>query len=147
MRVLIQRVLEANVVIEGQVHNSIKNGLVLFVGFTNTDDISVVDRVINKINGLRILEDSNQKMNVSINDGHIEILSISQFTLYASVKKGKRPSFDLAAKPEVATKLYDYFNEELSKLFIVKTGIFQADMKVSLVNDGPLTIMIDSDEL
>ena len=117
------------------------------VGFCSEDDDSMLDKVCNKIANLRIFEDENQKMNLSALDLHLEVLSISQFTLYADVKKGRRPSFDKAMKQDEARVLYNKFNECMSKYLPCKTGIFQADMKIELLNDGPVTIIVDSENL
>ena len=148
MRVVLQRVREASVEINGICHGEIKKGFLLLVGITHEDTQIITEKMANKIANLRIFEDENEKMNLSLVDIEGEILSISQFTLYADSKKGRRPGFEKSAKPELAEPLYDNFNEELHKLgFSVKTGIFGADMKVSLLNDGPVTIILDSDEL
>ena len=148
MRVVLQRVREASVEINGICHGEIKKGFLLLVGITHEDTQIITEKMANKIANLRIFEDENEKMNLSLVDIEGEILSISQFTLYADSKKGRRPGFEKSAKPELAEPLYDNFNEELHKLgFNVKTGIFGADMKVSLLNDGPVTIILDSDEL
>ena len=133
--------------VNNKVNGSINKGYVLLVGFTHGDTTDIVDKMINKILNLRIFEDENDKMNLSIKDINGSILSISQFTLYADSKKGNRPSFINAMKPDEASKLYDYFNQELSKYIEVNTGIFGSDMKVEIYNDGPVTIILDSDEL
>lgn len=147
MIVVVQRVKNASVTIDNEVYNEIGQGLLLLVGFGENDDTTMLDKVANKISGLRIFEDSEGKMNLSALDLKLEVLSISQFTLYADVKKGRRPSFDKAKKADEAKYLYEEFNKVLSQYLPVKTGIFQADMKVSLVNDGPVTIIVDSDKL
>ena len=147
MRVIVQRSKNSKVTIDNKVNGSIDHGFVLLVGFTHGDTTDIVDKMINKILNLRIFEDENDKMNLSIKDINGSILSISQFTLYADSKKGNRPSFINAMKPDEASKLYDYFNQELSKYIEVNTGIFGADMKVEIYNDGPVTIILDSDEL
>ena len=147
MRILIQRSKNSKVTIDGKVNGSIDHGFVILVGFTEGDNKQIVDKMIDKVINLRIFEDENEKMNLSINDVGGSILSISQFTLYANCKEGRRPSFVSALNPDEATKLYDYFNEELKKLIHTETGIFGADMKVEIYNDGPVTIMLDSDEI
>ena len=147
MKVVVQRSKNSKVTINNKVNGSIDKGYVLLVGFTHGDTTDIVDKMINKILNLRIFEDENDKMNLSIKDINGSILSISQFTLYADAKKGNRPSFINAMKPDEASKLYDYFNQELSKYIEVNTGIFGADMKVEIYNDGPVTIILDSDEL
>ena len=147
MKVVVQRSKKSKVTINNKVNGSINKGYVLLVGFTHGDTTDIVDKMINKILNLRIFEDENDKMNLSIKDIDGSILSISQFTLYADSKKGNRPSFINAMKPDEASKLYDYFNQELSKYIEVNTGIFGSDMKVEIYNDGPVTIILDSDEL
>ncbi len=146
MRVVIQRVNEASVTIDNKVYNSINNGFMVLVGFTEGDNSLDIDYIVKKIVNLRIFDDENGVMNKSILDTNGSILSISQFTLYANTKKGNRPSYIDALKGELSTKLYDEFNEKLNEIVPTKTGIFGADMKVSLVNDGPVTIIIDSKE-
>lgn len=148
MRAVIQRVKEADVKIDGKVHGQIEKGYMILVGFKESDDHQIIDRLVDKIIHLRVFEDENQKMNRSLLDVEGSILSISQFTLYADCRKGRRPSFIDAAKPDISSPLYDYFNQALRNQGIhVETGIFGADMKVSLINDGPVTIVLDSDEL
>ena len=148
MRVVIQNVNRASCTIDHKIVGEISRGFCLFVGFTHDDTKQRVDRMVNKLISLRLFNDSNGKTNLSLSDVHGEILSISQFTLYASVKDGRRPSFVNAMKPEEASNLYDYFNESLKKMGVkVETGVFGADMKIVLENDGPFTIIIDSEEL
>ena len=145
MRILIQRVSEAKVTIDNQIQGSIQRGLVLLIGIGNDDLEEDASWLIRKIIQMRIFNDEDDKMNLSIQDIAGEFLVISQFTLHASTKKGNRPSFIDAARPEVAIPLYEYFLEELKNSQLkVETGIFGADMKVQLVNDGPVTIWIDS---
>jgi len=146
MRILVQRSLESSVSVNNEIVGSIDNGLVLLVGFTSGDDSSKIDYLINKVINLRIFDDENGIMNKSILDVGGSILSISQFTLYADTKKGNRPSYINALGGDEATKLYDEFNEKLSKHVKVETGIFGADMKVSITNDGPVTILLESRE-
>ncbi|NLC34120.1 MAG: D-tyrosyl-tRNA(Tyr) deacylase [Erysipelothrix sp.] len=146
MRVLVQKVSKASVKIEQEVYNSIGDGLLLFVGFSIDDHHTIIDKMVEKLIKLRILEDEHGKINNGILESNLEILSISQFTLYAATKKGRRPSFSMSANPEVAREYYDYFNEQLNNHIPVKTGQFQADMQVELINDGPFTIMLDSEE-
>ncbi len=147
MKVLVQRSKNSKVTIDGKVNGQIDHGYVLLVGFTNGDNETIIDKMINKILNLRIFEDENEKMNLSILDTKGSILSISQFTLYANAKEGRRPSFTNALNPTDASKLYDIFNEKLRSQIHTETGIFGADMKVEIYNDGPVTIMLDSDEL
>lgn len=144
MRVVIQRVSNANVKIDNKKYNEINSGLMILVGFTDGDNESDIDYCVKKIVNLRIFDDENGIMNKSILDVGGSILSISQFTLYADTKKGNRPSYIKALKGEYSTKLYDEFNIKLNKLVETKTGIFGADMKIELTNDGPVTIIIDS---
>lgn len=146
MKVVIQRVKEASVTINNKVYNSINNGFMVLVAFTEGDNSLDIDYIVKKIVNLRVFDDENGVMNKSILDTNGSILSISQFTLYANTKKGNRPSYIDALKGELSTKLYDEFNEKLNEIVLTKTGIFGADMKVSLVNDGPVTIIINSKE-
>ncbi|MDE6475768.1 MAG: D-tyrosyl-tRNA(Tyr) deacylase [Erysipelotrichaceae bacterium] len=148
MRVVLQRVANANVCVEGKVIGEIQQGFLLLVGITHEDSKADVEKMAKKCVELRIFEDEEGKMNKSIFDIGGEILSISQFTLYADCQKGRRPSFVKAAPRELAQDLYHLFNEALKSYQIpVQTGKFGADMKVSLLNDGPITILLDSDEL
>lgn len=148
MRVVLQVVKNASVTIDEKIYSQINEGFLLLVGFNNEDNEEVVRKVIDKIISLRVFMDENGKTNLAFLDLDKEILCVSQFTLYADIKKGRRPSFINAMRPENATKLYDYCLEYLrSKVNKVEGGVFGADMKVSLVNDGPFTLMIDSKEL
>lgn len=147
MRVVIQRVSRASCMVEGKITGQIGQGLCLFVGFCQEDDESILPKVIRKIVNLRIFSDEEGKMNLSVLSVGGKILSISQFTLYASLAKGMRPGFSLAAKADKARGLYEKFNELLADQIEVQTGIFQADMKIDLLNDGPVTILLDSAEL
>ena len=147
MRILVQRSNYASVSIDNKIVGEIPSGLVLLVGFTNTDTEETIDYLINKVVNLRIFEDENEKMNLSLLDVKGSILSISQFTLYANCAEGRRPSFVDAMKPDEASKLYDLFNEKISKIVHTETGIFGADMKVEIYNDGPVTIILDSKEI
>ena len=146
MRIVLQRVTEASVKIDNQVKGQIDQGFLILVGIENEDEKSDADWLIQKINGLRVFADQEGKMNLSIQDVNGSILLISQFTLFASTKKGNRPSYIQAARPEIAIPLYTYFTEQLKiqSQLNVETGVFGADMKVSLINDGPVTISIDS---
>jgi D-tyrosyl-tRNA(Tyr) deacylase len=146
MRVVIQRVLEASVVVDEKVVGSIKNGLLVLLGIEDADTQDDINWLSGKIVGLRLFDDSDGVMNVSVKDIGGDILLVSQFTLMASTKKGNRPSYIKASKPPVAMPLYEQMivtlSNELGKA--VQTGIFGADMKVSLINNGPVTITIDS---
>lgn len=147
MRVLLQRVSHAQVSIEGSVCGQVAQGFLALVGITHTDDLTIVAKMARKTAELRVFEDENGKMNHSLMDVQGSILSISQFTLYADCKRGRRPGFEPAAKPELAKPLYEAFNNTLKDLGIpVETGQFGADMQVSLLNDGPVTILLDSEE-
>lgn len=143
MKVIVQRVLESSVKVDGKIVGKINNGYMLLVSFTYGDNIEKIDYMIKKILNLRIFDDDNGVMNKSILDINGNILSISQFTLYADTSKGNRPSYIKALKSEDAMILYDTFNKRLSKFIKVETGVFGADMKVSLINDGPVTIIIE----
>lgn len=148
MKIVLQRVTHSSVEIEGKINGQIKKGLMVLVGFASDDTTAIIDKMIDKLINLRIFEDGQGKMNRSLMDVNGSILSISQFTLYAECKRGRRPGFTDAARPEIAIPLYDYFNQELKEKGIhVETGIFGADMKVSLLNDGPVTIILDSQDI
>ncbi|WP_375179255.1 D-aminoacyl-tRNA deacylase [Enterococcus rotai] len=145
MRAVIQRVTQAEVVIEQQSVGKIAQGFMILLGIHESDTIDDVAYLVRKISKLRVFEDDGGKMNLSLQEINGSILSVSQFTLYADTKKGNRPSFIEAARPEVAIPLYEQFNKQLKELAIpVETGEFGADMKVSLINDGPVTIIIDT---
>lgn len=145
MRVILQRSKQASVTVDGQVTGAIEKGYVLLVGITHTDTEEDVAYVAKKIADLRIWEDEEGKMNRSILEVGGAILSISQFTLYADTRKGKRPSFIEAARPEQAEPLWQAFNEQLETYGLhVETGVFGAMMDVSLINDGPVTITVES---
>lgn len=146
MRVIIQRSLESNVSVNKKIVGKIEKGLVVLVGFTNNDSEKDIDYIIDKIIHLRIFNDENGVMNKSLLDIKGDVLSVSQFTLYADTKKGRRPSYKKALNPSCASKLYDLFNDKLRQYVSVETGIFGEDMKLSITNDGPVTIMLESDE-
>ena len=148
MRLVVQKVSQSNVKIDGDVVGKIDQGFMVLVGITNDDNEKIVDKMVDKLINLRIFEDENEKLNLSLLDVKGSILSISQFTLYANCRKGRRPSFLDAAKPEISKPLYEYFNQKLVEKGIpVGTGVFGAMMEVSLINDGPVTIILDSKEL
>jgi len=148
MRILVQRVKKSSVEIDGKVTAQIGNGLLVFVGICDKDGDFDIEYLTSKLVNLRIFDDENGVMNLSVKDVDAEILIVSQFTLYASTRKGNRPSYILAAKPEISVPLYEKFCEQTAQKLgkSVQSGVFGADMKVSLVNDGPVTIWIDSDE-
>ena len=143
MRAIIQRVTSASVDVDGKTVGRIGTGFLILVGFTDGDTEADCVRIAKKIGGLRIFSDENDKINLSLADVGGEILCISQFTLYADCTHGYRPSFIKAARPETAQPLYDFFCVELEKYAHTERGIFGADMKVSLLNDGPFTVMIE----
>ena len=149
MRVVIQRCSRAQVRINNKVVGAIDRGFLLLVGITDGDSTAEADLLAKKVAQMRVFEDSEGKMNLGLNEVNGAILSISQFTLYADCKKGNRPSFIRAARPETASPLYDYFNQRLREQYSlhVETGCFGADMKVDFINDGPVTIILDSAEL
>ncbi|MDO4224988.1 MAG: D-aminoacyl-tRNA deacylase [Bergeyella zoohelcum] len=145
MKIVIQRVSEANVKVDGMVVGEIAKGLMLLIGIDESDTKTDADWLVQKLLNLRIFSDENGKMNRSVLDVSGEILCISQFTLIADYKKGNRPSFIKAAKPESAVPLFEYFKTEIAKSGLkTESGIFGADMQVSLTNDGPVTIVMDS---
>lgn len=146
MRIVLQRVSSAKVVINSQIHSEISDGMLILLGIETEDTQEDADWLISKLNSLRIFNDDDGKMNISIHDLTGSFLVVSQFTLHASTKKGNRPSYIKAARPEMAIPLFEYFLNTLEKIsgLPVKAGIFGADMKVHLVNDGPVTIIIDS---
>lgn len=148
MKFVIQRVKNASVEVENKVVGKIDEGFLVLIGVTHDDTKKTADILIKKLLNLRIFKDENDKMNLSLKDVGGELLLISQFTLYADCKKGNRPSFVKSAKYDIANELYEYVIDECKKKSIkVETGIFGADMKVSLLNDGPVTIILDSEEL
>ncbi|WP_435526042.1 D-aminoacyl-tRNA deacylase [Chryseobacterium indoltheticum] len=145
MKAAVQRVSEASVKVDGNIVGEINTGFMLLIGIDENDEKTDAEWLVQKILNLRIFGDENDKLNLSIKDINGEILCISQFTLIADYKKGNRPSFIKAAKPDKAIPLFEYFKEELSKSDLrIESGIFGADMKVSLTNDGPVTIVMDS---
>lgn len=148
MRTVIQRVSEASVEVEGRICGKIGRGYLVLAGISDEDDEASVRKMADKIYKLRIFEDENGKMNLSLPQVGGAVLSISQFTLFADAAKGNRPSFSKAGKPEHARRLYLYFNDYLRSYGLtVEEGIFAADMKVRLLNDGPVTILLDSEDL
>lgn len=144
MRILVQRSLKSSVSVNNEIVGSINSGLVLFVGFTEGDSSTDIDYLVKKVLNLRIFDDENGIMNKSILDVGGSILSISQFTLYADAKKGNRPSYINALSGDKAIKLYEEFNIKLKEYINVEEGIFGADMKVNITNDGPITILLES---
>ena len=147
MRVVLQRIKSASVTVDDQVIGKVGKGYMLLVGFTHDDSIEDIDYIARKVANARLFADENVKINLSIKHVQGAILSVSQFTLYASTKNGNRPGFGAAQKPELAKENYHYFNEKLRSYGIeVQTGQFGADMDVALVNDGPITIIYDSNQ-
>ena len=148
MRFVIQRVQHASCVVDDNVTGEIGKGFLVFIGVADTDTVEIADKMVKKLIGLRIFEDEEGKTNMSLSQVQGSLLLISQFTLYADCKKGNRPSFIKAGKPDMASEMYEYIiakcKESVEK---VERGIFGADMKISLLNDGPFTIMLDSDEI
>lgn len=148
MKIILQRVLEAKVEVNGETKGEIGQGYLLFVGITNDDSKEIADKMIEKVARLRIFEDSNGKINLSIDQVDGEILVVSQFTLYADCRKGNRPSFVNAGSPALAEELYEHILKRCHDMFPkTQCGVFGADMKVSLVNDGPFTLVLDSKEI
>ena len=148
MRFVIQRVSEASVVVEENTVGKIGKGFLVFIGVADEDTKEIADKMIKKLCNMRIFDDADGKTNLGLADVNGELLLISQFTLYADCKKGNRPSFTKAAKPDFAEKMYEYIISECEKAVpVVEKGIFGADMKISLRNDGPFTIILDSEEI
>lgn len=148
MRFVIQRVTHSSVTVDGQVIGKIGKGFMVLIGVEDSDTKAIADKMISKLIGLRVFQDDNDKMNLSLKDVNGELLLISQFTLYADCKKGNRPSFIRAGKPDMANEMYQYIIEECKKqISVVEKGEFGADMKVDLLNDGPVTIILDSAEI
>lgn len=148
MRFVIQRVTEASVTIDGEISGKIGKGYLVLIGVADTDTKEIADKMIRKMIGLRIFEDEQGKTNLSLADVDGGLLLVSQFTLYANCKRGNRPSFIEAGKPDMANEMYEYIIEKCREsVDEVQTGEFGADMKVQLLNDGPFTIQLDSDQL
>lgn len=148
MKFVIQRVQSASCSVDNKITGEIRKGFLVFIGVSNTDSTEIADKMVKKLIGMRIFEDSEGKTNLSLNDVNGELLLISQFTLYADCKKGNRPSFINAGKPDMANEMYEYIIKKCQdEIPVVQKGIFGADMKISLLNDGPFTIILDSDEI
>ena len=148
MRFVIQRVKQADVTVDGTCIGKISQGFLVLIGINNTDTTQIADKMIKKLIGLRIFEDENGKTNLDLKTVGGELLLVSQFTLYADCKKGNRPSFTKAGDPQMAEKLYQYIIQQCkNEIAVVEQGSFGADMKVSLLNDGPFTVILDSDEI
>lgn len=144
MRAVLQRVTRASVRVDGEIKGQIENGLLVFLGVGLEDTEEDAKRLVNKIVKLRIFSDENDKINLSVNDVGGSLLVISQFTLYADCRKGNRPNFMNAGKPDEANRLYEFFTEKCKKYVpVVEKGVFGADMKVELLNDGPFTIVLE----
>ena len=147
MRVIVQRCDKAKVSVDNKIINEINKGLMILVGFTQTDTEKELDYCVKKVANLRIFDDENEVMNKSVIDVNGAVLSISQFTLYGNPYSGNRPSYVKALNGEESVKLYELFNKKLNELVPTKPGIFGADMKIDFINDGPVTIIIDTDEI
>lgn len=148
MRFVIQRVNKASVKVEGNIIGKIEKGFLVLIGITHDDTKEIADKMCKKMMNLRVFSDKNDKMNLSLKDVSGELLMVSQFTLYANCRRGNRPDFIQAAKPEMANELYEYIVSKcMQENLSVQTGRFGADMKVELENDGPVTIILDSEEL
>lgn len=148
MRFVIQRVAHASVTVDGNVLGKIQKGFLVLIGVADGDTKETADRMVKKMLGLRIFEDENGKTNLDLRTVGGELLLVSQFTLYADCRRGNRPGFTRAGKPEMASEMYEYIIETCRKQFpVVERGEFGADMKVELLNDGPFTILLDSEEL
>jgi len=147
MIAVVQRVIKSSVEVDGKLVGEIRKGVNILLGVAEEDTEEDINKLVNKIVFLRMFEDGNKKMNYSLLDINGEALIISQFTLLANLKKGRRPSFECAAKPDKAKALYEKFVEEFSKYMKVQTGVFGADMKVYILNDGPVTFILDSKQL
>ena len=148
MKFVVQRVLEASVTVDKEIIGQIEKGFVVLIGVGQNDTTEIADKLIKKLIGLRIFEDENGKTNLALADVNGELLLISQFTLYANCKKGNRPSFTDSGSPDLANELYEYIIQKCKEqVAVVETGSFGADMKVSLINDGPFTVILDSDQL
>lgn len=145
MKALIQRVKYASCTVDNNLVSNIEKGILVFLGITHSDNKDIADYIIKKIKNLRIFEDENNKINLSLKDIGGSILLISQFTLYANLKDGNRPSFIEAAKPDLANDLYEYVYENLKQDFNCQKGIFGADMKIELLNDGPFTLILEKE--
>ena len=148
MRFVIQRVNQAMCEVDGKISGKINQGFCVFIGVADSDTYEIADKMIKKLIGMRIFSDENDKINLSLKDVDGQLLLVSQFTLYANCRKGNRPSFTEAGKPEFAEQMYQYIIEECKKeIAVVETGVFGADMQISLSNDGPFTIILDSADL
>ena len=148
MRFVIQRVTKASCTVEGNVTGAIDNGFLVFIGVSDSDTKEIADKMVQKMTGLRIFSDEEDKINLALKDVGGSLLLISQFTLYADCKKGNRPSFTKAGKPDFANEMFEYIIAKSKEVVPnVQTGIFGADMKIQLLNDGPFTIILDSDEI
>ncbi len=147
MKFVIQRVTEASVTIDQTVVGKIGKGFLTLIGISDTDTKEIADKMIKKMLGLRIFDDANGRTNLSLDSVQGELLLVSQFTLYADCRKGNRPSFIRAGAPDMAEKMYEYIVEKCRQSYHVETGAFGADMKIQLLNDGPFTVILDSDEL
>lgn len=148
MRFVVQRVQHAEVAVEGNIIGAINHGFLVLIGINNEDTLQIADKMVKKLIGLRIFEDENGKTNLDLKTVNGELLLVSQFTLYADCKKGNRPSFVRAGAPDMAEKIYHYILAQCKKeIPFVQEGSFGADMKVSLLNDGPFTVILDSEEI